>query len=129
MKACATPNITKSQYKLALDILAQARRDLRRFHGATRSIERERYLNAYGWVLSDSCSWPFSFRNVCELLNLRPETVRREMLRDLPVSPVEYWGRRVGRLLREFFLSLRQTVANSRCPGATESPALVPRLS
>jgi hypothetical protein len=129
VKASATPSITKSRYKLASDILAQARRDLRRFHGATRSIERELYLDAYRWVLSDSCSWPFSFRHVCELLNLRPETVRRVMLRDLPLSAVEYWGRRVGQLLHEFHLFLRQTVANSRYTGATESPALVPNLS
>jgi len=36
-------------------------RILRRFHGATSAIERELYLDAYRWVFSDDCSWPFSF--------------------------------------------------------------------
>jgi hypothetical protein len=129
MEAPATPNITKSQYKLASDILAQARRDLRRFHNATRSIERELYLDAYDWVRSESRSWPFSFRNVCELLNLSPKIVRRAMLRDLPLGAVEYWSRRVGQLLRQFHLSRRETIANSCYTGAAENPTLVHTLS
>ena len=127
MKAPGNPNITKSQYKLASDILAQARRDLRRFRRATRSIERELYLNAYGWVLSDNCSWPFSFRNVCELLNLRPESVRRQMLRDLPLGGVNYWSRRFAQLLRQFHFSFWETSV-SRDTGTTRAQALVHSL-
>jgi hypothetical protein len=69
---------SKPQYDLAAGILRQARRDLRRFQGATRGVKRELYLDASDWIVSDSSGWPFSFRNVCEMLNLSPENVRRE---------------------------------------------------
>ena len=54
-----------SQLELASGILKQAAQDLRRFHGATSAVERELYLDAYRWVLSNESSWPFSFLNVC----------------------------------------------------------------
>src|SRR5947208_9538445 len=62
-----------SRRDLAAGILEQARLDLRRFHGATSGLEREFYLDAYRWVTSDDSSWPFSFLNVCQALNLAPE--------------------------------------------------------
>jgi hypothetical protein len=61
-----------SQRELAAGALKQAARDLRRFHGAATAIERELYLDAYSWLMSDDCSWPFSFLNVCRLLNPEP---------------------------------------------------------
>jgi hypothetical protein len=63
-----------SRKDLAARILKQAA--LRRFHSATSGVEREFYLDAYRWVTSDDYSWPFSFLNVCQALNLVPETVR-----------------------------------------------------
>ena len=50
------------------------------------AVEREFYLDAYRWVMSDDCSWPFSFLNVCQTLNLAPETVREEVLGDLSLG-------------------------------------------
>src|SRR5439155_1625673 len=82
---------------LAAGILKQAGLDLRRFHDATSEIEREFYLDAYRWVMSDDCSWPFSFLNVCQVLNLAPETGREEVLGDLSSGAFGYWSRRCGR--------------------------------
>jgi hypothetical protein len=65
-----------SRKDLTAGILKQAALDLRRFHGATSALEREFYLDAHRWVTSDDYSWPFSFLNVCQALNLVPETVR-----------------------------------------------------
>ena len=65
-----------SQQELAAAILKQAALDLRRFHGATSAVEHELYLDAYSWVKSDDCAWPFSFLRVCQLLNLAPEALR-----------------------------------------------------
>ena len=65
-----------SRKDLAAGILKQAAVDLRRFHAATTSVEREFFLDAHRWVTSDDYSWPFSFLNVCQALNLVPETVR-----------------------------------------------------
>src|SRR5213083_2840852 len=86
-----------SQKDLAAGILKQAAQDLRRFHGATSKVERELYLDAYRWAISDDCSWPFSFLNVCELLNLAPENLRQELLTDASLGLFSYLARRGGR--------------------------------
>src|SRR5216110_3657281 len=103
-----------NQKDLAAGILEQAALDLRRFHGATSEIERELYLDAYRWVISDDCSWPFSFLNVCQALNLAPETVREEVLGDLSLGAIGYWSRRCGRAARKFQIFLSSTFTNER---------------
>ena len=110
-----------SRRDLAAGILKQAAVDLRRFHGASSAVEREFYLDAHRWVTSDDCSWPFSFLNVCQTLNLAPETVREEMLGDLSVGAVGYWTRRCGRAARKFQISLSNILTNERTPNAAES--------
>ena len=101
---------TNAQYDLAVGILGQARRDLRRFRGATQGAQRELYLDAHDWVVSDSCRWPFSFRNVCKMLTLSPEYVREEMFRDASSDGFRSWNRRFGKALRHFHISLRQVL-------------------
>jgi hypothetical protein len=94
-----------NQKTLAAGILQQAARDLRRFHDATGPLEQELYLDAYSWVISHDCSWPFSFLNVCHLLNLTPEVVRLEVLGDAPAGFFTYWSRRcqrAGRSIKSF---------------------------
>jgi hypothetical protein len=103
-----------SQKELAAGILKQAALDLRRFHGATNAVERELYLDAQRWLTSDDCSWPFSFLNVCQLLNLIPETVREEVLGDLSLGAFGYWTRRYGRTARKFQIFLSDTFKRSR---------------
>src|SRR5215471_13916234 len=103
-----------SQKDLASGILKQAALDLRRFHGATSAVEREFYLDAHRWVMSDDCSWPFSFFNVCQVLNLAPETVREEVLGDLSLGAFSYWSRRCGRAARRFKTFLSNILANER---------------
>src|SRR5258708_10132386 len=83
-----------NQKDLAVGVLKQAAPDLRRFHGATSAIERELYLDAYSWLTSDDCSWPFSFLNVCQLLNLTPDIVRQALVADAAGSFFTYWTRR-----------------------------------
>ena len=119
---------TTPQHDLAAGILSQARRDLRRFHGATRPAKRELYLDAYEWAVSDSYRWPYSFRNVCEMLNLSPEYVREEMFRDASSGAFHYWSHRVGTALRQFHLSLRQVHISERSRDGAETGPLVHRL-
>jgi hypothetical protein len=109
-----------SRKDLAAGILKQAGLDLRRFHDATSEIERELYLDAYRWVMSDDCSWPFSFLNVCQELNLAPETVREEVLGDLSLGAFGYWSRRCGRAARRFKVFLSDIFTNERTANATE---------
>lgn len=75
-----------NQKDLAAGILKRAAQDLERFRGATSEVQGELYRDAYGWVTSEDCEWPFSFLNVCQLLNLTPEIVRLRLLVDSPVG-------------------------------------------
>ncbi|HJY53981.1 MAG TPA: hypothetical protein VKD89_08155 [Candidatus Udaeobacter sp.] len=109
-----------SRKDLADGILKQAALDLRRFHDATSAVEREFYLDAYRWVMSDDCSWLFSFLNVCQLLNLAPETVRENVLGDLSLGAFGYWSRRCGRAARRLKISLSNIFTNERTANATE---------
>ncbi len=109
-----------SRKELAVEILEQAKLDLRRFHDATRGLEREFYLDAYRWIMSDDCSWPFSFLNVCQVLNLAPETVREEVLGDLSLGAFGYWSQRCGRIARRFKISLSNIFTNERTASAAE---------
>lgn len=38
------------------------------------------YLEARAWVEDDDRAWPFAFANVCDLLGLDPDAVRRRVL-------------------------------------------------
>ena len=121
MNAADDYQFETSRRDLAAGILEQATLDLRRFHGATSAVEREFYLDAYRWVTSDDCSWPFSFLNVCQLLDLIPETVREEVLADMSLGVFGYWTRRCGRAARRFKSFLSNTFANERTPNVAES--------
>src|SRR5205807_9730629 len=114
MNAADNYQFETSRKDLAAGILKQAKLDLRRFHDATSEIEREFYLDAYRWVMSDDCSWPFSFLNVCQALDLIPETVREEVLGDLSIGALRYWSRRCGRAARRFKIFLSNIFTNER---------------
>jgi len=109
-----------NQKDLAVGVLKQAAQDLRRFHGATSAIERELYLDAYRWVISDDCSWPFSFLNVCQLLNRAPESLRQELLTDAPLGLFSYLARRGGRAARSFQIFFNRIFTTSRNPIAVD---------
>jgi hypothetical protein len=94
MKNPEDPISETSQRQLAAEVLKQAAEDLRRFHGATSAIERELYLDAYRWVISDDCSWPFSFLNICQVLKLAPEILRHDLLEDASLGLFGYLSRR-----------------------------------
>lgn len=109
---------------LAAEILKQAALDLQRFHGAPSAIERELYLDAYRWVMSDDCSWPFSFLNVSKLLNRAPEVLREELIADLSLGVFSYWTRRCGRMVRRVQMFLGQIFTNERNANDTQPSAL-----
>src|SRR5262249_47109480 len=119
IEVAARPNDTgidtlipaKSQRALAASVFKQAARDLRRFYGATTTIEQELYFDAYSWLMSDDWRWPFSFLNVCQLLNLSPEDIRQELIGDVALGKFSQWVRRSARAVRRvgsFFLNVSQ---------------------
>jgi len=109
------------QKELAAGVLKQAAQDLRRFNSATSAVERELYLDAYSWLISDDSSWPFSFLNVCQLLNLTPDMVRQELVADASGGLFTYWTRRSVRAARSFQIFLNRVFTTNR-----NSPAVDP---
>src|SRR5438128_6315597 len=94
---------------LAAGVLKQAAHDLRRFRAATAGTKRELYLDAYTWITANDFSWPYSFMNVCKLLELCPDVVRTELLANASLGLVDYWTQRAGRVSRK----LRASVARA----------------
>jgi hypothetical protein len=109
---------------LAIGVLKQAAYDLRRFRAATKAAEREVYLDAHSWVTAYDSSWPYSFMNVCKLLDLCPEVVRAELLADAALGPFHYWIRRASRLSRKLGSSVARVFETCRNPEAVESNQL-----
>ncbi len=107
-----------SQRELAAGVLKQAKKDLRRFYKGTTGVKRELYLDAYRWIMSDDCTWPFSFVNVCELMGVTPAQLRQELIGDHTLGIFRYWMRRCGRMVSRLRISLTQFFANERNAGA-----------
>jgi hypothetical protein len=105
---------------LALGVLKQAARDLRRFHSATKGVKQELYLDAYSWVTANDFLWPYSFVNVCRLLNVCPEVVRAEIFADASLSWLEYWTKRAGNVSRRVRASFARAFAGRNHPPDTE---------
>ena len=105
---------------LALGVLKQAARDLRRFHSATKGVKQELYLDAYSWVTANDFLWPYSFVNVCKLLNVCPEVVRTEIFADASLSWLNYWTKRAGNVSRRVRASFARTLAGRNHPKGTE---------
>jgi hypothetical protein len=94
------PPALSPEKAMAGSVLRQAAYDLRRFRGATSGVERQLYLDAYDWITADDFSWPYSFVNFCQSLNLAPEVARGELLGDASSGIFLFWTKRAGRILR-----------------------------
>src|SRR5438094_2384621 len=98
---------------LAAGVLKQAAHDLRRFRGATKGFRRELYLDASSWITANDFSWPYSFVNVCKLLDLSPDVVRAEVLADASLGWLDYWTQRAGRASSKVQASVLRSFAHT----------------
>jgi len=117
------PSLPTAEKGLAVGVLKQAAYDLRRFSAATRGADRELYLDAHSWITAHDFSWPYSFMNVCKLLNLCPDVVRTEFLADASLGSVHYWMRRAGRLSRRLSASVVRVFEGCRNANEVVAPA------
>jgi hypothetical protein len=120
----AEPPPPTPEKSLAVGVLKQAAYDLRRYRTATKGADREVYLDAHSWITAYDSSWPYSFMNVCKLLDLCPEVVRAELLADAALGPFHYWIRRAGRLSRKLGSSVARVFESYRNPEGVESNQL-----
>ena len=122
--APAEPTPPTPEKGLAIGVLKQAAYDLRRYRTATKAADREVYLDAHSWITAYDSSWPYSFMNVCKLLDLCPEVVRAELLADAALGPFHYWIRRAGRISRKLRSSVARVFESYRNAEAVESNQL-----
>ena len=108
-----------SHPEMAAGVLKQAKSDLRRFYNGTSQVERELYLDAYRWIMSDDCTWPFSFLNVCELMNVAATDLRQELICDQSLGVFGLGLRRCAKMLSRFQNSLAQVFTKKEDVGAT----------
>jgi hypothetical protein len=120
----AEPTAPTAEKGLAIGVLKQAAYDLRHYRTATKAADRELYLDAHSWVTAYDSSWPYSFTNVCKLLDLCPEMVRTDLLADASLGPFHYWIRRAGRLSRKLSASVVRVLESRRNPEGIEGNQL-----
>ena len=128
MKANDTDNYERSRRELADGVLKQPQRDLKRFHSAPSAIEVELYLDAHRWATSDDSTWPFSFLQVCESLNLTPEDVREDLIGQLSLGTFGRWVRLHGRTIRRLGMLVASISLFKRRPNSTEPTTFVQTL-
>ena len=63
-------------HRLALAVLEQALEDLTKHRGAIDPMRRQSFRRAYRWLVSEERRWPYSFLNLCDLLDLSSDVVR-----------------------------------------------------
>ena len=119
---------TNPEDSLAIGVMRQAVHDLRRFRSATGSAERELYRDARRWITTDDDSWPYSFVNICKLLDVPPEMLRAELLADASLGWVGYWCKVGARYGRTFGASVARSFNNSRNGHAASAHVAMPAL-
>ena len=117
--------LSAPEESLAIGVLKQAVHDLRRFHGAIGKVEREVYLDAYRWITASDFSWPYSFVNICAVLDVPPEMLRAELLGDASLGWFAYWRKLGARAAR----SLRASMAGALRSRAEHAPPITPSMS
>jgi hypothetical protein len=117
----AEPPAPAPEKHLAAGVLKQAAHDLRRYRAATSGLRRELYLDAYTWITDNDFSWPYSFVNVCELLDVCPDAIRAELFADASLSWFDYWTSRAGRLSRKLQSSFGRVFAGRNLEGTAAS--------
>jgi hypothetical protein len=65
---------------LLISMLSLAADDLSKYRHAQQRRQQRLYRDAFRWVASNDRSWPMSFVNVCEALNLSAQRLRTELL-------------------------------------------------
>jgi hypothetical protein len=69
------------EYLLVIAMLQDAVECFQKYRFAADANGRELFEDAREWLTSDDLQWPFSFENVCGVLNLDPDYLRSGLVR------------------------------------------------
>ena len=73
-------NRTEPEPRLAIAVLQLAVVDFCKFADARGGSEQLIYRKARNWILSADRSWPYSFANICEVIEVAPNNLREALL-------------------------------------------------
>ena len=92
-------HIAEPERRLMFAVLTDAIVRFRRLTESRRPRTRHDLMEAAHWIRSEDRSWPCSFVNVCEALDIAPEPLRRALLKWRTAPPRQPVTRR-GLLVR-----------------------------
>jgi len=72
-------HIPMPELQLVAAVLEDAVQCITRNMGARHGRRRREFVRACEWIWSDHRDWPFTFRNVCDLLDLDAGAIRRRI--------------------------------------------------
>lgn len=81
MEGCRRKTHLEPEKILMFAILEDAVHCYRSYAFSSSSSSRRLYRDAEKWLWKNDWNWPFSFRNICEVLGLNPFFLRRGLLR------------------------------------------------
>jgi hypothetical protein len=81
MENCRRKTHLEPEKILMFAVLEDAVHCYRAYAFSSSSSSRRLYRDAEKWLWKNDWSWPFSFRNICEVLGLDPFFLRRGLLR------------------------------------------------
>ena len=70
-----------AEHELVVAVLQDAVDCFQKHLLARERKARQLYIDAEAWIMSDDRRWPFSFENVCDLLNIDAAGLRQGLLR------------------------------------------------
>lgn len=68
---------------LLLAVLEDAIHCFRHYRSAGDRVGQQRFRDAESWIQQQGREWAFTFDNVCELLGIEPEYLRRKMIEEV----------------------------------------------
>lgn len=73
-------NRTNPEPRLAIAVLQLAVVDFCKFGRSLRESEQRVYRKARNWILDSNRDWPYSFANICEVIDVSPENLREALV-------------------------------------------------
>ncbi|MDX2169945.1 MAG: hypothetical protein SF182_22945 [Deltaproteobacteria bacterium] len=73
--------------ELAAAVIAAAADDLVRYRTAHTLGPQRLYWSAHDWIGSDDRDWPYSFANLCDVLQIAPDALRARLLHATDCQP------------------------------------------
>ena len=83
------PELTASpRNRLMLAVLEEALVTFQRGLNSPKAEQRRQFHEVDRWVASDDTDWPFSFENICQIVDMNPDYIRQGLHRWRDQGPV-----------------------------------------